>query len=166
MHNLIIFFQEMKTCNYSILMDTTFPLPARFPETKTWFAKFKELGNSSNTTNYNWTQIYEGIRLWETETETKRSVTTYPGSSLEVYQVVGSCGSTIVRTDRISVIHRVPTDLDKCIPKDGYQLIFVCDAFNDEVSTLFDVYKLRFFYECQAEHKQKSFRINIGYQTC
>jgi hypothetical protein len=122
--------QEINTCNFSVLQSTNFPLPLPLPEAKAWFGRFQSFGT---TTNYDWSQIYADILLWETETE--GSVTTYPGTLVEVYQVVGSCDSVLIRTDQISVVHQIPADLDECIPEDGYQLIFMCDAFNDEVSS-------------------------------
>jgi hypothetical protein len=134
-----ILLQEMKICNFSVLQGTNFPLPANFPETKTWFGRFQSFGNSSNITNYDWSQIYADILFWETETETEGSVTAYPGAMVEVYQVVGSCDSAIVRTDQISFVHPIPANLDECIPEDGYQLIFECDALNDEVSRGYNV---------------------------
>jgi hypothetical protein len=125
------FLQEQKLCNYIKSEGTDFPLKSDSKEAKEWFSKFHALGKSKES-DFNWGKLSQQVRHEEIEAE--ESVIAQPGTISEVYQVVGNCGGSCVRTGVFTMVMTVSDDLKNCSPQDGFQLILQCDATENVVS--------------------------------
>jgi hypothetical protein len=96
-----------------------------------FFQNFESLG-VSNVTNYNWTRLSEQVRSPAASVQANLEVR--PGKIIQVQQLVGYCDQIAVRTEILRTVEKLPPKIERCIPKEELELVYLCDASGMNVS--------------------------------